>query len=291
MNKEAAASRTANPESQDSQTGQAKPQMPLFGGQILLGQPGWNAEDFIESFAEDWGENLEVMPDDPDSPESSQIFAARLAGSHAVVYISETPCLFSPEQLEEAASENYTWPEAVETVRRTRSALFIAAGGHAPAEVLAKLFVHAAATLLDMQAAIGLCDCETVFEPVAYRRMALYAAKRSRLPAMNLFWAGICRRGEGFAGWTSGLARFGHPEIEVPQADIHPRDLAEFLGNICTYILEDGAVFRPGETIGYTEEQKLPIVKAESIFFPGNEVLQILFEPGEKLEGAEEDPV
>jgi len=40
-----------------------KSQLPFIGA-AALSRPGWDAEDFIESFAKDWGIELEVLPDE-----------------------------------------------------------------------------------------------------------------------------------------------------------------------------------------------------------------------------------
>ena len=60
-----------------------KSQLPFIGA-AALSRPGWDAEDFIESFAKDWGIELEVLPDErgPGQP-----FAAALPGTGVVINV------------------------------------------------------------------------------------------------------------------------------------------------------------------------------------------------------------
>ena len=64
-----------------------KSQLPFIGA-AALSRPGWDAEDFIESFAKDWGIELEVLPDErgPGQP-----FAAALPGTGVVINVIERP--------------------------------------------------------------------------------------------------------------------------------------------------------------------------------------------------------
>lgn len=259
----------------------AAPANQPFVGFVLLNRPGWDADDFIESFGRDWGVELEVLPEDPSNPESSQIFCATLPGVKAALFVTEMPINpASAGAYVEAARENYLWPEGREIVKTTASRLVVTVTGEANRTTLAALFVRAAATILDNESAIGFLDCDVVFDPVSYRDLALSARDRA-LPTLNLFWVGLSRCGTGFGAWTSGLSRFGKPEMEVPLTSEHPGAIREFLMNVCAYVLEDDVTMKSGETIGYSEDQRLPLIRGKSSFFDDLEVLQIRFDaPG-----------
>ena len=78
-------------------------------------------------------------------------------------------------------------------------------------------------------------------------------------PLHNLVWIGIYRNGEGICGYTGGMINFGYNEIEVLGSSAEPMELHLFISNVAGYVIDEGVVFSDGETIGYSEDQKLPI--------------------------------
>ena len=138
-----------------------KSQLPFIGA-AALSRPGWDAEDFIESFAKDWGIELEVLPDErgPGQP-----FAAALPGTGVVINVIERPGRMGIERFIDGAAENYLWPEGRSLIRGMQSELMIAVGGGTHRSTQAALFIRAAATILDNESAIGFLDCDVLREP------------------------------------------------------------------------------------------------------------------------------
>ena len=67
------------------------------------------------------------------------------------------------------------------------------------------------------------------------------------------------------------MKKFGRDEIEVytdtEQADFN--EIHSFMLDIVTYILESDVTLNDGETIGFTEDQKLPITRSKGIALDG----------------------
>ena len=51
-----------------------------------------------------------------------------------------------------------------------------------------------------------------------------------------------------------------------------PGELLEFMTDVAAYVIESDVVLRDGETIGFSEEQKLPITKSPSAVLDGETV-------------------
>lgn len=87
----------------------------------------------------------------------------------------------------------------------------------------------------------------------------------------NLVWFGIYRDDKQAGFYTYGMKKFGKEELEV-YVDLDKADLGElqsFIVDIVTYILEGDVILRDGETIGFSEEQKLPIAYSKGIALDG----------------------
>ena len=49
-----------------------------------------------------------------------------------------------------------------------------------------------------------------------------------------------------------------------------PRELRDFLLNLVCYVLDEDVVLRDGETIGFSAQQKLPIVRSKGVSLDGD---------------------
>ena len=63
-------------------------------------------------------------------------------------------------------------------------------------------------------------------------------------------------------GYTEGLTAFGKDEIEVLNTQAQPGELRGFLGDIAYYLITEDVTLRDGETIGFSEDQRLPITRS-----------------------------
>ncbi len=68
---------------------------------------------------------------------------------------------------------------------------------------------------------------------------------------------------------TYGLKPFGKDEMEVLNTQARPSDLRDYLFDLAYYVLSEDVRLNEGETIGFSEEQKLPIIRSESAVMDG----------------------
>ncbi len=57
--------------------------------------------------------------------------------------------------------------------------------------------------------------------------------------------------------------------MEVLNTQARPSDLRDYLFDLAYYVLSEDVRLNEGETIGFSEEQKLPIIRSESAVMDG----------------------
>ncbi|WMT41316.1 DUF4261 domain-containing protein [Paenibacillus sp. D2_2] len=72
------------------------------------------------------------------------------------------------------------------------------------------------------------------------------------------------------------MRAFGKSEIEIIDSQATPGDLRDFLIDISDYVVTNNVTLRDGETIGFSEEQKLAITRSEGVYVEGD-TLKIKF--------------
>ena len=109
----------------------------------------------------------------------------------------------------------------------------------------------------------------TVFQPEFY----LDASEMLRdggLPILNWIYFGLYQTEKGWNTYTYGMKSFGKDEMEILDAGADPRELRDFLLNLACYVLDEDVVLRDGETIGFSAQQKLPIVRSKGVSLDGD---------------------
>ena len=65
------------------------------------------------------------------------------------------------------------------------------------------------------------------------------------------------------------MRKFGKEEMEVYAANADLNDVRDFLLDIVTYVLDCDVTLNDGETIGFSEEQKLSITLSDAVALDG----------------------
>ena len=221
---------------------------------VLLERPEWDPEQFKRDLRDLWG--IPCMT--AEEGEESLVFD--VGGAMAAVSLFPFPV---PDgEAGEGASRNYLWPEGAEAVRGHRGQLMVSLLGREldPREggVLQVKLVSAACR---QPGALGVYANGTVLQPELYLEAAR-ELEEGEFPLLNLVWLGLYRTEEGMCGYTEGLTAFGKDEIEVLNTQAQPGELRGFLGDIAYYLITEDVTLRDGETIGFSEDQRLPITRS-----------------------------
>ncbi len=236
-----------------------------FVGFVLLSSCEWEKETFCRDLLQEWGVAVEETEEESSIEGDSFVFEA----DGMLAAVSLMPAPIPNGEAEENAANNYLWPEAVETTKGHTAHLIIAVLGkdHSPYDA-GELFVKLCSTCLNQKNALGVYTSGTVFEPAFYHDAARMMQDGS-LPILNWIYFGLYQGKEGISGYTYGMTLLGKEEIEVLEANTSPSDLRNFLVDIAYYVLSSDVTLHDGETIGFSEDQKLPISRSEGVAVDG----------------------
>ncbi|TGE20018.1 DUF4261 domain-containing protein [Hymenobacter elongatus] len=95
------------------------------------------------------------------------------------------------------------------------------------------------------------------------------ALKQNEIPFDLWIYIGLRKTDSGNNAYTYGLNSFDKLEMEFINSKLELQEMYNFLGNICAYIINSNVKFKNGETLGYTDEQKIKITQSQGIFVEG----------------------
>ena len=94
--------------------------------------------------------------------------------------------------------------------------------------------------------------------------------KEDNLPLQLWLYIGIINQEDKSSVYTYGMKEFGKSEIEIIDSAMDNDELYYFLLSIIQYILEGDVILNDGETIGFSEEQKIKITESKAVYLDGN---------------------
>ena len=247
-----------------------------FAGFVLLSEPEWDKDKFLEDFYEDWGIKITESGHDEDPDDDGKLVYADVEGMRVVVGLIEAPV--PNGEAEYWTQGNYMWKDGVEIVSTHKAQLIVCILSGTD-DVLAKgrLYVKLAVSALKQENALAFYNEGAVFPPDMYRAFC-QPMKNGALPLLNLVWFGIFGNDKEIGVYTYGMRRMGKQEMEVyvPKENADLNKIRSFLLDIVDYVLSGNVTLKDGETIGFSAEQKLPITLSKGIAVDG-ESLKIAF--------------
>ena len=250
---------------EEDQPALAQPEGGTFLAFVLLEQPEWDAEEFKRTLRDDWG--IPCMTEEKDSGEGGSTLVFEAEGFLTAVSLYPFPV--PKGEAEQNAGRNYLWSEAEETTRRHRGQILVSTMARdGDVGQAARLQVKLVCAACGQDGVLGIYANGTVYQPEFYLEAAQMMEDGS-LPLLNLVWPGLYRREGGLCAYTEGLRAFGKDELEVLDTRAEPEDLRGFVLDIASYVLEQDVTLRDGETIGFSEGQKLPITRSAGIWHDG----------------------
>lgn len=228
---------------------------------VLLSENQWDKKQFIDDFKTDWG--IELL-------DNSKNDAVVVGVGGMTLIVSLMPVPIPDGEAEQNAEFNYMWKDAGE-VAKSHKAHILVSVMRKDADLFesAKLFTKAVASLLKQKYATAVFTDGSVLQPEFYREVALMMQDdEEALPILDWIWFGIYRNDEYSGIYTYGMKKFGKEEIEV-YADAELTDIRSFVLDVACYILDCDITLQDGETIGFTEEQKLLVTYSDGIALEG----------------------
>ena len=229
-------------------------------GFVLLKDANLDWLRFRKALTEEWHLNVS----DDEVKDGSVVYRI----NDMLVACSLMPNPVPDNEAENNARNSVTWKEAAEEVAKHKAHCLIAilSKDGSPIEQ-AELFTKVAASMLSLENTIGIYKYPTVYKNDFYRITA-EVMKHGEFPTPIVVHVGMYLSEGKMNAYTSGMQFFGKDEFEVVGTLAQPSLLYSFMLSVAEYIILEDATLVPGETIGFTEEQKLPITKSAGAAMP-----------------------
>ena len=194
----------------------------------------------------------------------------RVAGRS--VYVMHIPNPIPADDIQATAQYIYNWPTAAEDVKDHQSHIIVAVNDNGSVDTVTQFRILTriiCALLITTNAlAVYLGDQSLLTTKEVYLHEASTMSS-THLP-LNIWICFGLRTYDNIPKlYTYGLVAFGKDEIEILQSPKKWKETRELLFNIAHYVLMDDVVFKPGQTLGYTADQKIAITYSKGVFVPG----------------------
>ena len=239
-------------------------------GFVLLEDNSWDKEKFYADMKSEW--NIDI---DDDHPDDKDVVYVNVEGFNLVIGLMPTP--IPNGEAEYFAKANYMWKGAEQEVARHGAHLLVTLLGDGDMLDKARLYVKITSALLMQENAIALYSEGAVYQPKMFLDCSSILKNDTEpkpIPILNIIWFGIYGDGKVAGIYTYGMRRFGKEEIEVyvPSDTADLNAIRNFLVSVAAYVLGENVILRDGETIGFSEEQKLPIKVSPGLAVKGNTI-------------------
>jgi len=231
----------------------------VLAGFVLYKDANMDWARFRKSLKDDWGIETEDEVKD-----GALVFHTE----GMVVACSLMPNPVPNKEAEECAKNNIMWKDGAEEVAKHQAHVMMAVMNKYDAMEQALLFAKIAYSLLKLDNAIGIYKNPTVYEKQFYMQFA-ESIKQGEMPVPIMLYTGMYLAKDGLCAFTQGMTFFGKNELEVVDSKQQPDKVISFMFSIEEYVLSEDVELKVGETIGFSEEQKLPISVGDGISVKG----------------------
>ena len=242
--------------------------MSTFVGFVLLDEVRFDAEKYVKDLKDDW--NLDY---DFEITQEDNTIIADYNGM--IMTASLMPAPIPDNEAVEQAKTNYRWDGAVEAAERHKAHLLVSVINRGDMDNIegAKHYVKLLANATKQEGCLGINILGTVIHPQMYYDFAKLYDENDDFPIENIIYIGLYGdENNTVSGYTYGLEQFGKKELEIIKSLEEAEEVYNFLASISDYIITSDVVLNDGETIGFSEEQKIQISVSEGIALDGETV-------------------
>ena len=242
--------------------------MSTFVGFVLLDEVRFDAEKYVKDLKEDWG-----MSYDFEITHDNHTIIADNNGM--ILTASLMPAPIPDNEAVEQAKTNYRWDGAVEAAERHKAHLLVSVINRGDMDNIegAKHYVKLLANATKQEGCLGINILGTVIHPQMYYDFAKLYDENDDFPIENIVYIGLYGdENNTVSGYTYGLEQFGKKELEIIKSSEEAEEVYNFLASISDYIITSDVVLNDGETIGFSEEQKIQISVSKGIALDGETI-------------------
>lgn len=177
--------------------------------------------------------------------------------------ISHMPVPIPWSDLEGPCATSWMWKEATDVMKAHGSHLICVLNGGEHSKLdRCQLLTRVIAALCEGDGVAGVYwgSGTVVVSPESFVEANELAVKDGIMPVFLWMDFRVQKSDDGDVNvLTTGLVEFGRPEIEILESRHDAEDVLTLLFDLVPYLLESGDVIKEGETIGRSEEEKLPV--------------------------------
>lgn len=234
----------------------------VLAGFVLLEDANMDWLRFKKILKDDW--DIEF---DDEVKENAVVFQS----DEMMVALSLLPNPVPNNEAVEAAKRNILWKDGADITSKHKAHLIVAVMNKFDAVDQQVLFAKVTSSLLKLDNAIAVYKSPTVYEKQFYIDFAM-SIKKGEYPMPIFVYVGMYLDKSGVCAFTSGMRYFGKQEIEIIGSQAQPEQVLSFMYSISEYLLVEDIELKDGETIGFTEDQKLPIEISKGVSIDGDTV-------------------
>ena len=192
-----------------------------------------------------------------------------------ILTASLMPAPIPDNEAVEQAKTNYRWKEAIEAAEKHKAHLLVSVINRGDMDNIegAKHYVKLLANATKQEGCLGINILGTVIHPQMYYDFAKLYDENDDFPIENIVYIGLYGdENNTVSGYTYGIEQFGKKELEIIKSSEEAEEVYNFLASISDYIITSDVVLNDGETIGFSEEQKIQISVSEGIALDGETI-------------------
>ena len=230
---------------------------------MLNDDASFDVDNFTKAFKINYGDKVQESAGD----NASFVFTA----DGETVAIAHIPAPIPSGDIEETANYAYNWQTVLEDTKDHKSHLIVSLmqGGRDKIKRF-KIFTQVLCSLLRTTKAIGIYKgSQSLLVPKDDYLSEAELMSDDYLPLNLWIYFGLRVTEKGNSGYTYGMKEFNKTEIEIVNSSQSLEDIRGFLFNIAHYVLEYDVIFRDGQTVGGSDEQKIAISFSKGQFVEG----------------------
>ena len=245
---------------------------PLIAMVALHGAVLPDAEQLAAAFAESSEATLENV----EAKEST--ITCDLNG--AVAFVSLMPAPIPWPELEGPCATAWWWPEAGENLKDHTDHLIVALMGSEADPATRHVWLSQLVSVVaELTPAAGIYwgAGTVVHEPGDFAEQVAELTPKLLAPQL---WIDMrmerCPDG-ALRYFTTGMQSFGLPEVEIEHTHREPEEVMQFCYGIINYMITGNIAIGDGETVGRTEQEKIPVTHGPSMFEREGDVIKLGF--------------
>lgn len=187
----------------------------------------------------------------------------------ALAAVSLIPAPIPWEELAGPAATAWWWPEAEEQLKTHQAHLIVALlGGQATPVTRHVQMSHFVSAVAEHSPAIGVYwgAGTVVHEAGNFRDHSVGLSSDELQPELWIDMRVEQNEDGTYRYFTTGMAAFGHKELEADGVTMAPEELFDFCYSIIYYILSENVGIASGETIGRSPEERYKVTHADSMW-------------------------